>query len=113
MLTENPVILPTADSTARIGFDALTDRLGIRPRVVAEVDDMAMMRLLARENAGLAVLPPVVVRDELTQGSLVEAYKLTGVTEAFYAVTVARRYPNLLLSDLLEAAAYNDVNAFG
>jgi LysR family transcriptional regulator, transcriptional activator of nhaA len=96
LLTENPVILPTADSTARIGFDALTDRLGIRPRVVAEVD-----------------LPPVVVRDELTQGSLVEAYKLTGVTEAFYAVTVARRYPNLLLSDLLEAAAYNDVNAFG
>jgi len=35
-----------------------------------EVDDMAMMRLLAREGVGLAVLPPIVVRDELASGEL-------------------------------------------
>ncbi len=108
LLAQQPVILPTADNIARIGFDALTDRLGVRPRVIAEVDDMAMMRLLAREDAGLAIMPPVVVRDELSQGILTEAYKLPEATEAFYAVTMPRRYPNPLLSELLEVARIDD-----
>lgn len=101
LLRDHPVILPTADSTARIGFDALAQRLGIQPRVAVEADDMAMMRLLAREDVGLAVLPPVVVKDELANGALVEAHALDGVTEGFYAVTIARKYPNRLLDDLL------------
>ena len=47
-LRRHPVILPTVDSSVRTGFDALADRLGVRPQIVAEVEDMAMMRLLAR-----------------------------------------------------------------
>ena len=102
LLRDHPVILPTSDSTARIGFDALTERLGVRPRIAAEVDDKAMMRLLAREDLGLAVLPPVVVRDELAQGTLIEAHELPQVSESFYAVTIYRKYPHPLLAELLE-----------
>ncbi|MGG7645783.1 LysR family transcriptional regulator [Rhodovulum sp. YNF3179] len=105
LLTRQPVILPTVNSSVRIGFDALTDRLGLRPQIVAEVDDMAMMRLLARENVGLALVPPIVVKDELASGLLVEADHALGIAEAFYAVTVARRFPNPILRDLLEAGA--------
>ncbi|WP_017908757.1 LysR family transcriptional regulator, partial [Xanthomonas sp. SHU 199] len=57
-LRQHPIILPTVDNSVRAGFDALADRLGVRPQIVAEVEDMAMMRLLAREDIGLAVLPP-------------------------------------------------------
>ena len=64
---------------------------------------MAMMRLLAREGAGVAVLPPIVVKDELAQGALVEATRLKGLAETFYAVTVRRRFPNPLVRDLLRA----------
>jgi LysR family transcriptional regulator, transcriptional activator of nhaA len=100
-LAQTPLILPTAASGLRMGFDALVDRLGVRPQIAAEVDDMAMMRLLAREGIGLAVLAPIVVRDELASGALVESAKLPNLTEAFYGVTVERRFPNPLLTLLL------------
>jgi LysR family transcriptional activator of nhaA len=100
-LSSNPIILPTTDSSVKIGFDALVDRLGIRPQIVAEVEDMAMMRLLAREDIGLAVLPPIVVKDELESGVLVEADRLPGISETFFAVTMDRRFPNPLLKPLL------------
>ena len=105
LLSTRPVILPTAGSGIRAGFDALADRLGVRPRLAAEVDDMAMMRLLAREGAGLAVLPPIVVEEELGAGRLVEIEPLPGITETFHAVTADRRFPNPLVRVLLGGEA--------
>jgi len=102
LLTAHPVILPTPYSSIRTGFDALADRLGIRPQIAAEVDDMAMMRLLAREDVGLGVLPPIVVKDELASGELIQALQLPGIAETFYAVTMERRFPNPLLGMLLD-----------
>jgi LysR family transcriptional activator of nhaA len=98
------VILPTAESGVRGGFDALVDRLAVRPQIAAEVDDMAMMRLMTREGVGLGVLPPIVVRDELAAGLLVEAGTLPGIVEAFFAVTAERRFPNPLVRTLIERA---------
>lgn len=105
LLMTEPVILPIADTGIRIGFDAWTERLGIRPQIAAEVDDMAMMRLLAREGVGLAVLPPIVVQDELNSGRLLEAGQLPDIGETFYAVTITRRFPNPILHDLLQSRA--------
>ena len=102
ILDQSPVILPTPDSSIRIGFDALVQRLGARPMVIAEADDMAMMRLLARQGVGIAPLPPVVVRDELAAGELVETCKLDGVVESFYAITAERKFPNPALASLLD-----------
>ncbi|WBU28180.1 LysR family transcriptional regulator [Rhodopseudomonas palustris] len=102
-LRGHPVIVPTAGSSIRMGFDALVARLGIRPQIAAEVEDMAMMRLLAREDLGLAVLPPIVVKDELDDGRLIEAEQLAGIVETFYAVTIERRFPNPVLTKLLRA----------
>lgn len=101
LLSTNPMVLPTLGSGIRAGFDSLVARLGIRPQIAAEVDDMAMIRLLAREDVGLAVVPPIVVRDELTSGALIEAPLSLAITETFYAVTVSRRFPNPLLASLL------------
>ena len=63
---------------------------------------MAMMRLLARDGVGLSVLPPIVVKDELASGLLLEADRLPGIVETFYAVTMARRFPNPLVRELLQ-----------
>lgn len=95
------LILPTTASGLRMGFDALVDRLGVRVEIAAEVDDMAMMRLLAREGIGLAVLPPIVVQDELESGTLIENEQLPNLTETFYGVTIERRFPNPLLLELI------------
>ena len=102
LLSAHPVILPTTLSSIRTGFDSLTDRLGIQPMIAAEVDDMALMRLLGREDLGLAVLPPIVVKDELDSGILVTAAHLPDIAETFYAVTMERRFPNPLLGMLLD-----------
>lgn len=101
-LAETPMILATRGSALRMGFDALADRLGVRPQIAAEVDDMAMMRLLAREGVGLAALPPIVVRDELASGELVEHAEIPGFVESFYGVTDERRFPNPLLKILIQ-----------
>lgn len=85
----------------RAAFDALTSRLGLVPMIVAEVEDIAMLRLLARENAGLTVIPPIDVQDELATGLLVEAAHLDDVAKTVLAVTAARRFPNPLLSGVL------------
>ncbi|WP_150409368.1 LysR family transcriptional regulator [Xanthomonas sontii] len=104
-LRQHPIILPTVDNSVRAGFDALADRLGVRPQIVAEVEDMAMMRLLAREDIGLAVLPPIVVKDEIAAGVLVEGDQLPDIVETFHAVTMARRFPNPLVRLLLQSTA--------
>ena len=101
LLRDNPMIVPTEDSPVRAGFDRLCARLAISPTLAAEVDDMAMMRLLAREDIGLAVLPPIAVRNELDTGMLVESRHQMGLSESFHAVTVARKFPNPLLDRLL------------
>ncbi|MGV8938591.1 MAG: LysR family transcriptional regulator [Allorhizobium sp.] len=106
LLAAHPVILPTLESGVRSQFEALVARLDIAPQIAAEVDDMAMMRLLVREGVGLAVLPPIVVKGEIESGALVEFDALPGVIESFYAVTVKRRFPNPLTRPLLEATEH-------
>jgi LysR family transcriptional activator of nhaA len=101
LLSTQQLILPTPESSLRAGFDAMVERLGIVPRIAAEADDMAMMRLLARADAGVAIIPPIVVQDELASGSLVELARLDEITEVFCAVTVQRRFPNSLLAEVL------------
>ena len=96
-----PLILPSRASGLRLDIDMLMQQLDITPGVVAEVDDMAMVRLLAREGIGLAIIPPIVVQDELDNGLLVVAATLADIRETFHAITVRRRYPNPILDDLL------------
>jgi len=101
LLRDETLVVPSRQSTIRMGFDALVNRLGIQPQIVAEVDDMAMLRLVAREHTGLAVVPSIVVKDELDSGVLVEFAKLPGLAETFFAITMTRRFPNSLLSLVL------------
>ena len=101
LLAKNAVILPSSGSSVRQGFDALIERQGIRPNIAAEVDDMAMMRLLVRDDAGVAVIPPIVVQDEISTGQLWESDVSLDLTESFYAVTMKRKFPNPLVAKLL------------
>ena len=101
-LRTEPLLLPSLDSDIRVAFDRVLELRGIRPNILAEVDDMAMLRLLARERDGVTLVPPIVVRDELEAGVLVELVRIPEVTERFYAITQKRRFPNLLVRELLD-----------
>jgi len=103
-LRTEPLLLPSLDSDIRVAFDRILELAGVRPIILAEVDDMAMLRLLAREREGVTLVPPIVVRDELQQGILVEHCRIPEVTESFYAIVKKRRFPNRLLTEVLEIA---------
>ncbi|HEX2573573.1 MAG TPA: LysR family transcriptional regulator [Polyangia bacterium] len=96
------LIVPGPESDIRTEFDAICERLGLRPRIHAEVDDMAMMRLLARDTDVIAVVASVVVRDELRSRTLYEHCVVPGLFESFYAITVARRFRHPLIRSLLQ-----------
>ncbi len=101
-LIGQPLLVPGHDSNLRAAFDLMMEGLGIRPLLAAEVDDMAMLRLLASEGAGLALVPPVVVIQELKSGLLEERHRFPEIRETFYAITLSRRFPNPLLRDIIE-----------
>jgi len=104
-LAEVPLLLPSRDNDIRAGFDLLCEQQGLRCQVLAEVDDMAMLRLLARDSDAVALLPTVVVRDELANGSLSEYCVVPDLHENFYAVTVSRHFEPPLLKALLKRDA--------
>lgn len=100
-LAHTPVVLPGRGSALRSAFDAQLGSSGVRPIIAAEVDDMAMLRLMARESGGVTVVPSIVVIDELRSGLLIERARLNKLKEQFFAVSQQRRYPNPLVAELI------------
>ena len=95
------IALPGPTHAVRAQFDAMCASAGIAPRLRAEVDDMAMLRLIARDSGWLALLPGVVVQDELSSGVLVTVGELVELQERFYAITTTHRHRMETLEHLL------------
>ncbi len=93
--------VPGARHAVRAQFDALCAAAGITPRLRAEVDDMAMLRLIARDSGWLTVLPEVVVQDELRSGALVAVGQSKHLEERFYAITTPHRHRADIVERLL------------
>jgi LysR family transcriptional activator of nhaA len=105
LLSREPLVVPTMDSGIRAGLDLLLHSLGVSPTFAAEVDDMAMLRLMVRQDVGLGIVPSIVVRDELASGDLTQVARLPGLRETFYAITLPRQFVNPIVPTLIDAAA--------
>jgi LysR family transcriptional activator of nhaA len=101
LLSREPIVVPARETSIRADFDAYCARREIEPRIVAEVDDMAMLRVLTREGHAVAVVPAIVVKDELESGELIQAAKLPEIFETFYALSPRRLFPNSMVELLL------------
>lgn len=95
------IALPGPRHALRAQFDALCSTAGVSPRLRAEVDDMAMLRLIARDSGWLTLLPEVVVQDELRSGALVRVGHSEMLNEHFYAITTPHRQHIEVLEELL------------
>lgn len=100
-LNDVEIALPGPRHAIRAQFDALCESAAVKPRLRAEVDDMAMLRLIARDSGWLTVLPEVVVQDELRTGSIVVVGQSTQLQEHFYAITAPHRHRIDVLEHLL------------
>ncbi|WP_210545307.1 LysR family transcriptional regulator [Rhodoferax sp. PAMC 29310] len=101
------IALPGPRHALRAQFDALCVSAGVTPRLRAEVDDMAMLRLIARDSGWLAVLPEVVVQDELRAGILVTVGHSTDLQERFYAISTPHRHRIEALEHLMNREPSN------
>jgi len=104
------IALPGSRHSVRAQFDSLCLSMGIRPRLRAEVDDMAMLRLIARDSGWLTLLPAVVVQDELSSGMLVEVGQLNELEERFYAITTTQHHRIERLEQLIRASTQHETS---
>ena len=105
------IALPGARHALRAQFDALCEAAQVKPRIRAEVDDMAMLRLIARDSGWLTLLPEVVVQDEVRNGTLVVLGQTEQLQEHFYAITAPQRSRIEVLEQLLNYSSPEAVGA--
>ena len=97
-----PLFLPSRQSDVRADFDLILANAGIEPFVHAEVDDMALLRLLALSGEGLALVSKIVVERELQSRKIKFMQRVPSLTERFYALTMRKRFANAWLAEIVE-----------
>jgi LysR family transcriptional activator of nhaA len=102
-LRGQPLFLPSHQSHVRLDFDLLMAKAGIEPEVRAEVDDMALLRLLALSGEGLALVSKIVVERELESRQIKFMLRVPGLVERYYALTARKRFENAWHGEIVEA----------
>ncbi|BBP83752.1 LysR family transcriptional regulator [Pseudomonas sp. Pc102] len=108
-LQQARLIVPGRSSDVRSQFEVYCNSHGVQPDICAEVDDMAMLRLLARDSGDIALLPAVVVQDELRSGALELYAEVPDIAERFYAVTLQRQFNLNILDEMFGGPRAHDV----
>lgn len=103
ILRGQPLFLPGHQSQVRGDFDTLLATAGVEPEVRAEVDDMALLRLLALSGNGLALVSKIVVERELRSHQIKFMLRVPGLVEKFFALTARRRFENAWLGEIVAA----------
>src|SRR5262245_21721002 len=86
-----PFLVPTIGKTLRRMLDQFFDQQGIRPRIVAELDDSALLTTFGQAGAGLFVAPTVLEKEITRQFGVTVLGRLDAVRERYYAISVERR----------------------
>jgi len=90
-LHDAPALLPTENTALRRCLEQWFQRRQIRPRVVAEFDDAALMKVLAVDGRGFAPIPTVVAGEAISRYELRKVGSTQECKEQFYAITAERR----------------------
>lgn len=98
-----PLFLPSRQSDVRADFDLILANAGVEPFVHAEVDDMALLRLLALSGEGLALVSKIVVERELSSRKIKFMFRVPGLVERYYALTVRKRFENAWVATIVAA----------
>ena len=90
-LHDAPALLPTDSTALRRCLERWFQQRQIRPRVVAEFDDAALMKVMAADEKGFAPIPTVVAVEAVTRYRLQKIGATQECKEQFYAITAERR----------------------
>lgn len=103
-LDDAPMLLPVESSALRQQLDAYFEQHEVRPRVVAEFEDSAMMKSFGQRGAGLFPAPSFIEAEVGRQYGVRSLGVLEGVREQLYAITIERRIKNPAVLEITEHA---------
>jgi LysR family transcriptional regulator, transcriptional activator of nhaA len=86
-----PVILPTENTTLRRSLDQWFATRGIRPNVVGEFEDNALLKVFGQAGMGLFPASSVIEDEVQRQYRVKRLGKLDGLRERFYAISIERK----------------------
>lgn len=104
-LRNAPFLLPGPDATVQSQLIGWFDAHGLRPIVVGEFDDGALLKSFARAGAGFIVAPAVLADTIGAEYGLDQVGTIASIVEQFYAVSVERRHDHPALRRILDGAA--------
>ena len=99
-----PFLLPLESSPLRRALNLWFDRHRVRPRIVAELEDSALLEVFGADGLGVFPAPTAVAAEVARQYGVVLLGHLPEVKARFYAISVERRLKNAAVVAITEAA---------
>lgn len=90
-LRDAPLLLPTRNALVRRSLDQWFDAQAIRPRVVGEIEDSALLKTFGQAGSGLFLASTVIQKEICRQFKVRCLGRLEAIKERFYAITPERR----------------------
>ncbi|MFO0566701.1 MAG: transcriptional activator NhaR [Polyangiaceae bacterium] len=86
-----PMVVPCVQSVMRRELDAWFDARGVHPRIVAEVEDSALAKVLGQAGIGVFAAPTAIERELVEQYSVKVVGRVPELRERYYAISLERR----------------------
>jgi LysR family transcriptional activator of nhaA len=99
-----PILLPAAATALRRALDQWFDSEQIRPQILGEFDDSALIYAFGGAGVGLFFGPTVIESQVRRQHSVRVVGRLDNVREQFYAISVDRKLKHPAVVAISEAA---------
>ncbi len=90
-LHEAPALLPAENTTLRRALETWFREQHLEPRIVAEFDDLALMKVMAAAGRGFIAVPTVALKDAVTHYAFQIVGEATQCRLHFHAITAERR----------------------
>lgn len=103
-LDNAPALLPSENTSLRRALENWFQSIRIRPRVVAEFEDAALMKVMAAEWRGFMPVPTAVLDEALTRYGFQVVGSTEKCREQYYAITAERRISHPAVAVITEKA---------
>ena len=90
-LQDAPALLPTENTALRRSLETWFRAKDVRPRVVAEFEDLALMKIMAAEGRGFIAVPSLVAKDAMAHYHFRMIGRADDCRLEFHAITAERR----------------------
>jgi LysR family transcriptional regulator, transcriptional activator of nhaA len=100
-LGQVPVLLPTTHSAVRARLDAWFEREGIKPRIVGEFEDSALLKTFGAAGMGVFPAAQLAQQDLLSRYDVKRVGVCEGVHEQYFAIAGQKKIQHPLVQRLL------------